>query len=457
MTNAQDYAEENGGLFLDQLFDLIRIPSISTLPEHAVDVKRAADWLVSDMKRIGLQNAEAIATAGHPIVYGEWMDAGASAPTLLVYGHYDVQPAEMVDGWTSDPFEPVVREDGYIYARGSIDDKGQVFAHLKAVESLLASENKLPVNIKFLIEGEEEISSAHLAEFVNNNVERLKSDVCVISDTGMDDIEKPEICYALRGLVYMELHIRGPAVDMHSGAGGTVHNPAQAISEIIAQLHHPDGSVNVPGFYDDVLLLDSQERETLNKHALGDDYWLELTGIPMAWGEPGYTLVERMGARPTLEINGLLSGFTGPGAKTVLPAKAMAKISCRLVANQKAQRIYELLRDHIANITPPTVHSELTLLHTGEAAYTDLKAPSIQAAIAAFKHGWGGDPIFTRSGGSIPIVADFQDKLGVPVVLLGFGVGDGAHGPDERFMVEAFHRGVKTAICFYEEIGKMRG
>jgi acetylornithine deacetylase/succinyl-diaminopimelate desuccinylase-like protein len=455
MTNAQDYAEENGDLFLNQLFELIRIPSVSTLPERAGDVKRAADWLVADMKRIGIQNAEAIPTAGHPIVYGEWMNAGKRAPTLLVYGHYDVQPAEMVDGWTSDPFEPVVREDGYIYARGCMDDKGQVFGHLKAVESLLTSDGKLPVNIKFLIEGEEEISSAHLAEFVNNNVERLKADVCVISDTGMDKIEQPEICYALRGLVYMELHLQGPAVDMHSGAGGTVHNPAQAISELITQLHNPDGSINVPGFYDDVLVLDAQEREELNKHALGDDYWKELTGIPMAWGEPGYTLVERMGARPTLEINGILSGFTGPGAKTVLPAKAMAKISCRLVANQKALHIYELLRDHIARITPPTVRSELKLLHSGEAAYTDLKAPSIQAAIAAFKRGWGGDPIFTRSGGSIPIVADFQGKLGLPVVLLGFGVGDGAHGPDERFLVEAFRKGVKTAICFYEEIGKM--
>lgn len=456
MTNAQDYASANGSQFLNQLFDLIRIPSVSTLPERAGDVKRAADWLVADMKRIGIQKAEAIPTAGHPIVYGEWMDAGKDAPTVLIYGHYDVQPAEMADGWTSDPFEPVVRDDGYVYARGAIDDKGQAFAHLKAVESLLKSEGKLPVNIKFLIEGEEEISSAHLAEFVNNNIERLKADVCVISDTGMDKIEKPEICYALRGLVYMELHVQGPKVDMHSGAGGTVHNPAQAITELIAQLHNPDGSVNVPGFYDDVLPLDPQEREELNKNSLTDEYWLEQTGVPKTWGEPDYTLVERMGARPTLEINGLLSGFTGPGAKTVLPAKAMAKISCRLVANQKAQRIYELIRDHIAKITPPTVKSELILLHSGEAAYTDLKAPSIQAAIAAFKRGWGGDPIFSRSGGSIPIVADFQGKLGLPVVLLGFGVGDGAHGPDERYLVEAFHRGIKTAICFYEEIGKMK-
>jgi acetylornithine deacetylase/succinyl-diaminopimelate desuccinylase-like protein len=440
---------------LNQLFDLVRIPSISTLSERAADVKRAADWLVADMKRIGLQNSESISTAGHPIVYGDWMNAGKDAPTVLVYGHYDVQPAEMADGWTSDPFEPIVREDGYMYARGSIDDKGQIFAHLKAVESLLTSEGKLPVNIKFLIEGEEEISSAHLAEFVHNNVELLKADVCVISDTGMDKIEQPEICYALRGLVYMELHVQGPAVDMHSGAGGTVHNPAQAITELIAQLHNSDGSVNVPGFYDDVLPLNPQEREELNKYALSDEYWLEKTGIPMKWGEPEYTLVERMGARPTLEINGLLSGFTGPGAKTVLPAKAMAKISCRLVANQKALRIYELVRDHIAHITPPTVRSELILLHSGEAAYTDTKAASIQAAIAAFKRGWGGDPIFTRSGGSIPIVADFQDKLGLPVVLLGFGLGDGAHGPDERYLVEAFHKGINTAICFYEEIAKM--
>lgn len=451
--NAQNYAQEKSDVYLQQLFDLIRIPSVSTLPERAGDVKHAAEWLVEDMRRIGFHTAEVVATEGHPVVYGEWMGAGADAPTILVYGHYDVQPAEMADGWDSDPFEPVVR-DGYMYARGSVDDKGQVFGHLKAVESLLMTDGTLPVNLKIIIEGEEEISSLHLAKFVEENLERLKADVCVISDTGMKDLDQPEICYSLRGLVYMELHVSGPTVDMHSGMGGTVHNPAQAIAEIIAQLHNPDGSINVPGFYDDWLPLDPEERKAINENGLSDAYWLEQTGVPKTWGETDFTLTERIGARPTLEINGLLSGFTGPGAKTVLPAKAMAKISCRLVANQKAMRIYELVRDQVARLTPPTVRSELRLLHSGEAAFTDPKGPVMQAAIAAYETGWGHRPIFTRGGGSIPIVADFQNKLGIPVVLLGFGMGDGAHGPNERFSIEAFHRGIRTAIQFYHEVAK---
>lgn len=451
--DATTYAQEKGEVYLTQLFDLIRIPSISTLPERASDVQRAAEWLAEDMRRIGLEAVKVYPTEGHPVVYGEWLHAAADAPTLLVYGHYDVQPAEIEAGWETDPFEPVVR-DGYLYARGAMDDKGQVFAHLKAVESLLTTEGKLPVNIKFIIEGEEEISSPHLAKFVDNHLDTLRADICVISDTGMQELEKPEICYSLRGLVYMELHVWGPTVDMHSGSGGTVHNPAQAIAEIIAQLHNPDGSINVRGFYDDVLPLDPQEREEINKNGLTDEYWKKQTGVPMTWGEPGYTLVERIGARPTLEINGLLSGFTGPGAKTVLPARAMAKISCRLVANQKAARIYELVRDEIERLTPPTVHSELRLLHSGEPAYTDPKAPVMQAAIAAYEKGWGYRPIFTRGGGSIPIVADFQQKLKLPIVLLGFGLGDGAHGPNERFSVEAFHRGIQTAVQFYREAAK---
>lgn len=453
--DANTYAQEKGEAFLQQLFDLLRIPSISTLPERAGDVKRAAEWLAADMRRIGLEKAEVIPTEGHPIVYGEWMGAGADAPTVLIYGHYDVQPAEMEDGWDSDPFEPVIRE-GFMFARGSGDDKGQVVAHLKALEALLATEGKLPVNVKLLIEGEEEISSLHLGKFVNDNIEKLKADVCVISDTGMDKIDQPEICYSLRGLVYMELHVTGPAHDMHSGGGGTVHNPAQAITEIIAQLHNPDGSINVPGFYDDWLPIDPDERQEMNEHGITEEFWLKETGAPMTWGEPDFSLVERIGARPTLEINGLLSGFTGPGAKTVLPAKAMAKISCRLVANQKALRIFELVRDHIARITPPTVRSELKLLHYGEAAFTDLKAPVMQAAIAAYEQGWGARPFFSRSGGSIPIVADFQNKLGLPVILLGFGLGGGAHGPNERFSVEAFHRGIRTAIAFYNEVAKQQ-
>lgn len=452
MSASHDYARQHGERFLNQLFDLIRIPSVSTLPERAADVRRAADWLASDMRRIGLRNVEVIPTGGHPIVYGEWLGAGPQAPTVLVYGHYDVQPAEMADGWDSEPFEPVVR-DGFIYARGASDDKGQVFAHIKAAEALLASGGS-PVNLKFIIEGEEEVSSIHLGDFVNRNIDRLKADVCVISDTGMPDINQPAICYSLRGLTYMELHVWGPAHDLHSGSyGGSVHNPAQALAEIIAALHAPDGSIAVPGFYDDVLPLSADERAELNKRGMTEDVWRAETGAQTPWGEAGYSIEERIGARPTLEINGMASGFYGEGSKTVLPARALAKISCRLVAKQNPQRIYELVRDHVARITPPTVQSEVRLLHTGEPAYTDINTPAMQAAVAAYDKGWGAPPVFIRGGGSIPIVADFQSKLNVPVVLLGFGLtGDGPHGPNEHFSIEMFHKGIATAICFFEEI-----
>lgn len=454
MSSPHDYARQHGERFLNELFDFIRIPSVSTLPERAADVRRAADWLADDLRRSGLEKVEVIATDGHPVVYAEWMGAGPTAPTVLVYGHYDVQPADMADGWDSDPFEPVIR-DGFIYARGASDDKGQVFAHAKAVEAMLAT-GGAPVNLKFIVEGEEEISSIHLGDFVRRNTARLKADVCVISDTGMPAINQPAICYSLRGLVYMELHVWGPAHDLHSGSyGGSVHNPAQALAEIIAALHNPDGSISVPGFYDDVLPLSDEERAALNRRGMTEDIWRSETGADTPWGEAGYTIEERIGARPTLEINGMVSGFHGEGAKTVLPARALAKVSCRLVANQNPVRIYELVRDHIARITPPTVHSELRLLHTGVPAFTDIRTPAIQAAVAAYEKGWGTPPIFIRGGGSIPIVADFQTQLGLPVVLLGFGLtGDGPHGPNEHFSVEMFHRGIATAIQFYHEIGR---
>jgi acetylornithine deacetylase/succinyl-diaminopimelate desuccinylase-like protein len=452
MTNAHEFAKSNANRFRDQLKDLIRIPGVSTLPERAGDLKRTAEWIADDMRRVGLNNVEVIPTAGHPIVYGEWLGA-KDAPTVLVYGHYDVQPAEMADGWDSDPFDPVER-NGLIYARGSSDDKGQVFAQLKAVESLLAT--GAPVNIKFIVEGEEEIGSAHLGPFVSSNKERLKADISVISDGGMLSIDRPTITYGLRGLVAMELEVTGPTHDLHSGQyGGTVHNPVQALAEIIAQLHNPDGSVAVPGFYDDVLTLDASERAELQKTAPTEDDWRKATGAPLPWGEADYKIHERIGARPTLEINGIAGGFSGIGFKTVLPAKAMAKISCRLVSNQQSARIFELVKDYIAKITPPTVHSELRLHSGGEPALVDLNAPAIQAAISAYEQGWGARPVFSREGGSIPVVADFQRQLGIPVILMGYGLdSDGAHGPNEHFSIDMFHRGIDTAIYFFEEVGK---
>lgn len=451
MTTAQEYARANGARFLDQLKELIRMPTVSTLPERNEDLRRAAQWIADDMKRIGMNNVAVMPTKGHPAVYGEWLGAG-NAPTALVYGHYDVQPADKEDGWDSDPFEPVER-DGFIYARGSSDDKGQMFAQLKAIESLLAS-GGAPVNIKVLIEGEEEIGSMHLGAFVRENVALLKADVCVISDGSMHTIDKPSITYSLRGLVGMELEVTGPSHDLHSGQyGGSVHNPVQALAEIVAQLHNPDGSVAVPGFYDDVVLLDDAERAELAKAAPSEEDWRKFTGAPQPWGEPTYRIHERTGARPTLEINGIGGGFQGAGFKTVLPAKAMAKISCRLVANQQSQRIFELVKAYIAHITPPTVRTELRLHSAGEPAMTDLKTPAMHAAVTAYEKGWGQRPVFTREGGSIGIVADFQHELGLPVILMGYGLdSDGAHGPNEHFSIEMFHKGIATAIQFHQEV-----
>ncbi|MEP7292929.1 MAG: dipeptidase [Chloroflexota bacterium] len=455
MATAREYAEEHAEHFREQLYDLIRIPSISTDPQHRDDVRRAAEWIANELREIGANHVELMETGGHPVVYSDWLGAGANAPTVLIYGHYDVQPATMADGWTSEPFEPMER-DGKIYARGSSDDKGQMFIHIKALESYLATEGKAPVNVKFMIEGEEEIGSFNLPEFIRANKERFKADVCVISDTGMRDINQPAITYGLRGLTYMQLDVWGPKTDLHSGGyGGMVHNPALALAQIISKLHNADNSVAVPGFYDDVVAVGDAEKAEMAKQDIPEDLLKEQIGIPGAWGEAAYTLRERISARPTLEINGLLSGWTGEGAKTVLPAKAMAKISCRLVANQDPRKIYELVKAYIATITPPTVHSDLKLINVGHPALVDIHTPEMQAAMRAYERGWGATPIFAREGGSIPVVADFKVELGLPSILMGYGLNtDGAHGPDEHYSIEMFHRGIDTAICFLEELGK---
>ncbi|MDZ4768312.1 MAG: dipeptidase [Chloroflexota bacterium] len=449
------YAQAHRGVFLQQLFDLIRIPSISTEPERAGDVRRTAEWIAAEMTRIGAQHVEIMPTAGHPVVYGDWLGAGASAPTVLVYGHYDVQPAVLEDGWTSEPFEPTER-DGMIYARGSSDDKGQMFIHIKALESFLADGGTAPVNFKFLFEGEEEIGSKNLLPFLQANRARFAADVCVISDTGMRDISEPAIVYTLRGLTYMQIDIIGARQDLHSGGyGGIVHNPALALAQIISKLHNADNSIAVPGFYDDVLPLSDDERIAQKAQDIALETLIEETSIRASWGEEGYTLRERIGARPTMEVNGLLSGWTGAGSKTVLPAKAMAKLSCRLVANQNPMRIYELVRDYIASIAPPGVAVTVSLLSLGDPAIIDRSSPYMRAAVSAYQRGWGGTPIFTREGGSIPVVADFKRELGVDSIMLGFGMNtDGAHGPDEHFSVEMFYRGIDTAICFYEDAAR---
>ncbi|MEO0564851.1 MAG: dipeptidase, partial [Chloroflexota bacterium] len=423
MTNAHEYTAQHQADFLDQLQALLRIPSVSAdRTNHTDDVKAAADWLVADMERIGVKNVQQFKLDGHhPIVYGEWLDAGPDAPTVLIYGHYDVQPAAMVDGWNTNPFEPVIK-DGKLYARGASDDKGQMFAQLKAVESLLATGGS-PVNLKLLFEGEEEVSSGGLIKFVPDNVELLAADVCVISDTSILTKDQQSIVYSLRGLTYFELEVIGPASDLHSGSyGGTVHNPVQAITEIIAQLHNPDGTVNIPGFYDDVLPLDDEEREKLKEVELSEAAWASVTGAPQPYGEPGYSITERIGARPTLEVHGIGGGFYGEGAKTVLPSRVLAKMSCRLVANQDPAKIFELVRDHIMSLVPTTVQAEVRKVGAdGHPALVDINDPSLKAAVEAYAKGWGAEPKYVRGGGSIPIVSDFQRSLGVPVILLGFG------------------------------------
>ena len=451
MTTPIDYATQQASAFRDELKDLLRIPSVSTDMSYADEVKRAAQWLVSNLEDMGL-TAELIETDIHPLVYAEWMGAGADAKTVLIYGHFDVQPAAMEDGWDSDPFEPIER-DGKIYCRGASDDKGQLFIHVKAVESYLQSVGELPVNVKFILEGEEESGGESIAAFVREHPEKLQADVCVISDGGMQQIEEPAIVYSVRGIIATELIVTASETDLHSGAyGGTVHNPLQALCEIIAQLHAPDGSVAVPGFYDAVVPLSEEERTQLNRNEWTEEAWLAETGAPKPWGEAAYTLLERRGARPTLEINGLGGGYVGEGFKTVLPAQAIAKISCRLVADQTSDGIFELLKQHIATLTPDTVRSELRKVNSGEAATVPIDHPVMEAAVRAYESGWGATPIFFREGGSLPIVADLIHEVGVPVAMMGFGLNsDGIHGPNEHFSIEMFERGIRTAIHFYQE------
>ncbi|MBE2184572.1 MAG: dipeptidase [Anaerolineae bacterium] len=452
---AREYAATHKQLFNEQLIELVRIPSVSAESQHKNDVKRAAEWIARDLQNAGAENIQVIPTEGHPIIYADWLHAENNAKTVLIYGHYDVQPAAKEDNWNTEPFEPTVIE-GVLYARGSSDDKGQMFVHLKALESYLKTSGSLPVNVKFVLEGEEEISSKHLMGFVSENKDLLKADVCIISDTGSQEIEQPAIVTGIRGLTYMEIWVYGPKDDLHSGGfGGIVHNPALGLAQILSKMHNPDNSISIPGFYDDIVNLSEEDRANLARTDVDEQDLKELTGIAATWGEAGFSLRERLGARPTFEVNGILSGWTGEGSKTVLPAKAMAKVSCRLVVNQNPQKIYELVRDYVAQITPPTLRSDVKLLSTGSPALMESDLPEVQAAARAYTRGWGKEPVFMREGGSIPIVVDFQRELQLPVIMMGYGLNsDGAHGPNEHFSLEMFHRGIQTAICFLDEISR---
>lgn len=442
-------ARANRERYLDQLVDFLRIPSISALSEHKDDMRRAAEWLAADMTRAGLSNVQVAPTAGHPIVYGEWLGAGPDAQTVLVYGHYDVQPVDPIDLWTSPPFEPKV-SDGEIYARGASDDKGQMFAHVKAVEAMLSEGGRLPVNVKMIFEGEEEVGSPSLEPFVLGHKNLLAATSSVISDGRIVDADTPSLVYALRGMAYMEFRIKGPKRDLHSGSyGGSVHNTAQLVAEIIASMHDRNGVVTISGFYDKVRMLSSEERGELKRVPYSLAQWQEETGLTTPWGEQEYTFLERTTARPTCEINGMWGGFQGEGGKTIIPAEAGAKVSMRLVPDQDPQEIAELFRAHVRSFVPADYQLEVLEHVHGMPAITPIDSKEIKAASRAYQATWGKPPVFTREGGSIPIVLTFQQELGTPVVLMGFGLADNVHSPNEHFRLEHFYRGIETIIRYY--------
>ena len=452
MQSLLSYVESNKDRYLSELKGLLAIPSVSTNPENTEDVRRCAGWMADHMRTIGLQNVEIFPTPGHPIVYGDWLKAPGK-PTVLLYGHYDVQPPEPLDLWTSPPFEATIRE-GNLFARGAADDKGQVFIHLKSLEAYLRNGGDLPVNVKLLIEGEEEIGSDNLEAFVREKKELLKSDLVLISDSSMFAKGVPSICYGLRGLAYMQIDLVGPNKDLHSGSfGGTVHNPIQALSEIIAQLHDKKGKVTIPGFYAGVLPLTKKERGAYKKLPWSDRKYAKELGVEKLYGEKGFTTLERVWARPTLECNGIWGGFTGEGAKTVLPSKASAKISMRLVPDQTSAKAAKLFEKHIRKIAPKSVKVTIRNLHGGEPAITPIDSPGVQAAISALEKGFGKRPLYQREGGSIPIVVQFKELLGIDTVLLGFGLPDeNAHAPDEFINLDNFFGGIRTSVHFFNEL-----
>lgn len=454
---AIQYARNNTERFHLELEELLRIPSLSGDPAHAEDVQRAAQWLADHLKGLGLQNAMVMPNKGHPVVYADWLEAGPDKPTVLVYGHYDVVPAAVEDGWDTPPFEPVVK-DGKIYARGATDDKGQLFIHVKAIESYLAANGTAPVNLKFLLEGEEEIASPNLTPFLKEHLELLRADVCLISDSSMRVIEEPAITHSLRGMAYIEIELEGPKEDLHSGFwGGATHNPALALVEILGKLYNPDHTIAVPGFYDDVVPLTPEERQMIAKNPLTEEQFKQATGVPAMWGEEDYSIRERVSARPTLDINGMWSGYSGPGPKTIIPARAGAKLSSRLVGNQDPHKIYKQLEQFILSIAPPTVKVNIQLLTTGKPALIPFDLPEMQAAARAYEKGWGYTPVFTRGGGSIPVVADIYDLMQIPVVMMGFGLdSDGLHAPNEHYSLEMFQLGIETAIVYLEELAQIK-
>lgn len=449
LQRALEYAHQNRDRFLNDLIESLKIPSISTDDAYKDQVQFAAEWMANHLKGLGIENVEIMPTdGGHPVVYGDHIKT-PGAPTVLVYGHYDVQPADPLDLWETGPFEPQVRGD-LLFGRGSSDMKGQVLATFHAIESVMQS-GGLPVNVKFLLEGEEEIGSRNLEPFLKKHADKFKADVSLNPDAGMMGVDMPTITYGLRGLAYFEINITGPKADLHSGLyGGAIHNPAQVLTELIAKMHDEKGRITLPGFYDSVRPISDEERADFARLPNDDAHYLEETGVPALWGEDGYISAERTGARPTLEVNGLLSGWTGPGSKTVLPAKAMAKISCRLVPDQTAAEVEDQMVRFMEQNAPKTVTWDVKKLTGSPFAIADLNNPGVQAMKDAMESAWGVRPFLRREGGSIGAVAMLQQICGVESVLVGMGLpSDNVHSPNEHLHLPTWHKGIDAFIHFF--------
>jgi acetylornithine deacetylase/succinyl-diaminopimelate desuccinylase-like protein len=450
--NLESYLERTRERRLESLKALLRIPSISGIPAHAADCQAAAEFVAADMRTVGLEHVEVSETGGHPVVYGDWLGA-TGRPTVLVYGHYDVQPVDPLDLWDSPPFEPVV-QNGRMLARGSADDKSQIHMHLRVVEALMAIQGALPLNLRVIFEGEEESSSIHLDAWLEANRERLKADFAVISDTGFFEGNLPSITVSLRGLMYFQLDVFGSRLDLHSGGyGGAVDNPVNVLCQIVAALKGSDGRVSVPGFYDDVVEPSASDREALARLPFDEAAYRDSIGVPALIGEPGYTVLERLGMRPTLDVNGIWGGFEGDGPKTIIPAHAHAKISCRLVADQDPDRIFELVAGYIAGIAPKTVRYSIQRLGDGKPSVTPIDHPATLAAARAIAATFGTAPLYIREGGSVPVCASFDSILGLRTVLLGFASPDGQfHAPNEWMSMDNYETGIRAIARYWLEV-----
>jgi len=452
---AVTYARQNNPRFLNELKDLLRIPSVSTLPENKGDCRRTAEVLAAEFTRIGLEHARLIETDSHPLVYADWLHAPGK-PTVLCYGHYDVQPVDPLDEWITPPFEPTER-DGNLYGRGTADDKGQVWIQVKALESLMAVNGKLPMNVRVILEGDEEVGGEGIADFVASKPPELKADFSLVSDTEMFAPGLPTLCVGLRGMIYAEIEVHGSMVDLHSGSyGGAAPNPFMALAEILTGLKDKNGHILIPGFYDDIIPPSPEELKAWKSLPFDEEHYRKTEiGSPALVGEPGYSVMERTWGRPTFEVHGMPGGFTGAGAKTVIPAKALAKVSMRLVPGMTAAKAYEQFKGYVEKIAPAGVTVEVRSLSGGEPSLIRVDNPYIQAATRALHEVWGKDTVFIRCGGSVPIVGDFERHLGAPGVMMGFGLpDDNIHAPNEKFCLKNFELGIESIIRFLEEAGK---